>query len=49
MSFLNALPGAVAEGMPWGLMAIGVYLSFTFLDAKLHQRPVKQGISTIRT
>ena len=32
MSFLNALPGAVAEGMIWGLMAIGVYLSYKILD-----------------
>ena len=32
MSFLNALPGAVAEGLIWGLMAIGVYISFKILD-----------------
>ena len=32
MSFLNALPGAIAEGMIWGLMAIGVYLSYKILD-----------------
>ena len=32
MSFLNALPGAVAEGMIWGLMAIGVYISYKILD-----------------
>ena len=32
MAFLNALPGAVAEGLIWGLMAIGVYLSFKILD-----------------
>ena len=24
MAFLNALPGAIAEGLIWGLMAIGV-------------------------
>lgn len=32
MMFLNALPGAVAEGLIWGLMAIGVYVSFKILD-----------------
>lgn len=32
MVFLNALPGAVAEGLIWGLMAIGVYLSYKILD-----------------
>ena len=32
MIFLNALPGAVAEGMIWGLMAIGVYISYKILD-----------------
>ncbi|MBE5748385.1 MAG: ABC transporter permease [Clostridiales bacterium] len=32
MAFLNALPGAVAEGLIWGLMAIGVYISYKILD-----------------
>lgn len=32
MAFLYALPGAVAEGMIWGLMAIGVYISYKILD-----------------
>lgn len=32
MPFLNAVPGAVAEGLIWGLMAIGVYISFKILD-----------------
>ena len=32
MMFLNALPGAVAEGLIWGLMAIGVYVSYKILD-----------------
>lgn len=32
MAFLNALPGAVAEGLIWGLMGIGVYLSFKILN-----------------
>ena len=32
MAFLYALPGAVAEGLIWGLMAIGVYMSYKILD-----------------
>lgn len=32
MAFLNALPGAVAEGIIWGLVAIGVYISYKILD-----------------
>jgi len=32
MAFLNALPGAVAQGLIWGLMAIGVYISYKVLD-----------------
>lgn len=32
MSLLNALPGAVAQGLIWGIMAIGVYLTFRILD-----------------
>ena len=32
MAFLYALPGAVAEGLIWGLMAIGIYISFKILD-----------------
>ena len=31
-SFLNALPGAVAQGLIWGLMSIGVYLTYKILD-----------------
>ena len=30
--FLNALPGAVAQGLIWGLVAIGVYISYKILD-----------------
>lgn len=29
---LNALPGAVAQGLIWGLMAIGVYITYKILD-----------------
>ncbi len=32
MSFLYMLPGAVAEGLIWGLVAIGVYISYKILD-----------------
>ena len=32
MAFLNALPGAVAEGLIWGLMAIGVYVAYKILE-----------------
>lgn len=32
MAFFYALPGAVAEGLIWGLMAIGVYISYKVLD-----------------
>lgn len=32
MAFINALPGAIAEGLIWGLMAIGVYISYKVLD-----------------
>ena len=32
MSILNAMPGAVAQGLIWGLMAIGVYISYKILD-----------------
>ena len=32
MAFLYALPGAAAEGLIWGLMAIGVYIAYKILD-----------------
>ena len=31
-SLLNALPGAVAQGLIWGLMALGVYITYKILD-----------------
>ena len=31
-SLLNALPGAVAQGLIWGIMAIGVYITYRILD-----------------
>jgi putative ABC transport system permease protein len=30
--FFNSIPGAVAQGLIWGLMAIGVYISYKILD-----------------
>lgn len=32
MSLINALPGAVAQGLIWGIMAIGVYITYRILD-----------------
>ena len=32
MSLFNALPGAVAQGLIWGIMAIGVYITYRILD-----------------
>ena len=31
-SLLNSLPGAAAQGLVWGIMAIGVYITFRVLD-----------------
>lgn len=31
-NWLGALPGAAAQGMVWGIMAIGVYLTYKILD-----------------
>lgn len=31
-SFFNALPGAIAQGLIWGIMAIGVYITYKILD-----------------
>ena len=32
IDLLNALPGAVAQGLIWGIMAIGVYITYKVLD-----------------
>ena len=32
VGLLNAMPGAVAQGIIWGFMAIGVYITFRILD-----------------
>lgn len=31
-AFLNSLPGAAAQGIIWGIMAIGVYITYRILD-----------------
>ncbi len=31
-NLINALPGATAQGLIWGIMAIGVYITFRILD-----------------
>ena len=31
-SLLNAMPGAVAQGMIWGIMAIGLYITYSVLN-----------------
>ncbi len=32
ISFINSLPGAFGQGLAWGIMAIGVYITFRILD-----------------
>ena len=32
MNLISALPGAAAQGLIWGIMAIGVYITFKLLD-----------------
>lgn len=32
IALLNALPGACAQGLIWGIMAIGVYITYKILD-----------------
>lgn len=32
ISLINAFPGAVAQGLIWGIMAIGVYITYKILD-----------------
>ena len=29
---INALPGSVAQGLIWGILAIGVYITYKVLD-----------------
>jgi len=32
VSLPGALPGAISQGLIWGIMAIGVYLTYRILD-----------------
>lgn len=32
VSLLNSMPGAIAQGLIWGIMAIGVYITYRVLD-----------------
>ncbi|MCI6647821.1 MAG: ABC transporter permease [Oscillospiraceae bacterium] len=32
LNFINALPGAISQGLIWGIMAIGVYITYKILD-----------------
>lgn len=32
LQLLNALPGSISQGLIWGIMAIGVYLTYRILD-----------------
>lgn len=32
LALLNSMPGAVAQGLIWGIMAIGVYITYKILD-----------------
>lgn len=32
MKFLNAMPGACAQGLIWGIMAVGLYITYKVLD-----------------
>lgn len=32
MNLMNALPGCIAQGVIWGIMALGVYVTFRLLD-----------------
>ncbi|BDF67533.1 branched-chain amino acid ABC transporter permease [Oscillospiraceae bacterium] len=32
LDFINALPGAVSQGLIWGIMAIGVFITYKILD-----------------
>ncbi len=32
LNFINAMPGAVSQGLIWGIMATGVYITYQLLD-----------------
>ena len=31
-SFINALPGALSQGLIWGIMAIGLFITYKLLE-----------------
>ncbi len=41
---LNAIPGALAQGLIWGIMAIGVYITYKLLD--IADQPVDGSLCT---
>ena len=45
MTLVRALPGNVAQGIIWGIMALGVYITFRildFADLTVHLQPAVQ-------
>ena len=32
MQLFNALPGSISQGLVWGIMAIGIYITYRILD-----------------
>ena len=32
LAFINSLPGAAGQGLAWGIMAVGVYITYRILD-----------------
>ena len=32
LAFINSMPGALGQGLAWGIMAVGVYLTYRVLD-----------------
>ena len=34
-AFVNSLPGALGQGLIWGIMAIGVYITYRILDVEI--------------
>ena len=34
MALMRALPGSIAQGLIWGVMAIGVYITYKVLNIK---------------
>ena len=35
MNWVATLPGAVGQGLVWGLMAIGLYITFKVLEIRV--------------